>query len=119
MAVENYRELIAWQKAMDLVETVYKITYGFPREELYCLTSQVRKAVISIPSNIAEGQCRWSTREFIQFLSIAHGSLGEVETQLLIGQRLRYLDEKNASAILDQTAEVGRLVNGLANSLPR
>jgi hypothetical protein len=81
MKVKNYRELIVWQKAMDLVEEVYKSSRDFPREEVYALTSQIRRAAVSIPSNIAEGQGRKSTNEFLHHLSIAHGSLREVETR--------------------------------------
>ena len=91
MSVRNYRELIAWQKSMDLVERVYLATRSFPKEEVYGLCAQVRRAVVSIPSNIAEGQGRQTTREFVHFLSIAHGSLREVETQILIARRLNYL----------------------------
>jgi four helix bundle protein len=91
MKVKNYRELIVWQRAMDLVEEVYKSSRDFPREEVYVLTSQIRRAAVSIPSNIAEGQGRKSTSEFLHYLSIAHGSLREVETQTLIAYRLRYL----------------------------
>jgi four helix bundle protein len=117
MAVRNHRELIAWQKAMDLVVLVYKLCAGFPREELYGLTSQIRRAAVSIPSNIAEGQGRRSTKEFLNFLSVAHGSLREVETQTLIAQRLNYIDETATTAAMDLAAEVGRLLNGLSNSL--
>jgi four helix bundle protein len=117
MAVRNYRELIAWQKAMDLVEAVYKVTVSFPKEELYGLTSQVRRAAVSIPANIAEGQGRKSSREFLHFLSIAHGSLRETETHVLIAQRLHYCTDNTANSLLAQAAEVGRLVNGLTNSL--
>jgi four helix bundle protein len=117
MKVRSYRELIAWQKAMDLVTEVYKASSVFPRQELYGLTSQLRRAAISIPSNIAEGQCRWSTKEFVQFLSVSSGSLGEVETQIILAQRLEYLKEKVTSDILEKSAEVGRLIHGLANSL--
>lgn len=92
MAVRNYSELIAWQKAMDLVEAIYKATKHFPREELYGLTSQLRRAGVSIPSNIAEGQGRKSTSEFLHHLSFAYGSLREVETQLVIAGRLGYLE---------------------------
>ena len=84
MAIKSYRDLIVWQKAMDLVEDVYKKTKGFPREELYGLTSQLRRAVVSVPSNNAEGQGRNSTKEFLHHLSIAYGSLCEVETQCLL-----------------------------------
>jgi len=80
MAVQNYRELIVWQKSMDLVELVYQATKAFPKEELYGLTNQVRRAAVSIPSNIAEGQARQSTAEFKNFLSIAQGSRAETET---------------------------------------
>ena len=117
MAVRNYRELIAWQKAMDLVEQVYQATKQFPREELYGLTSQLRRAVVSMPSNIAEGQGRSSTKEFQNFLSIAHGSLREVETQLLIAQRLDYLTNDQLTPLMELAAEVSRLTNGLLNSL--
>jgi len=88
MKVRNYQELIVWQRAMDLVEEIYKATKEFPREELYALTSQIRRAAVSIPSNIAEGQGRRTTADFLRHLSIAYGSLREVETQALIARRL-------------------------------
>ncbi len=119
MPLKDYRELIAWQKAMDLVELVYRATDGFPRKEVYGLTSQMRRAVVSVPCNIAEGQARTTTRDFLNFLSIATGSLKEVETQVLISQRLGYLDEPQTSRLLDLTTEVGRVVSGLTNSLKR
>jgi four helix bundle protein len=119
MAVKSYRELIVWQKAMDLAESVYKLTSGFPREEIYGLTSQVRRSAVSIASNIAEGQGRSSTRDFLNFLSIARGSLCEMETQVLLAERLGYVQGHDGSGILNQAAEVGRLINGLANSLTR
>jgi four helix bundle protein len=84
MAVQSYRELIVWQKAMKLVQSIYSLTKDFPKEEVYALTSQIRRAAVSIPSNIAEGQGRDSTKEFLHHLSIAYGSLMEVETQILI-----------------------------------
>ena len=104
---------------MDLVESVYGSTRGWPREELYGLTAQVRRAAVSIPSNIAEGQGRASKREFANFLSIAHGSLRELETQLTIARRLGYLSPDAEGSLLLQAAEVGRLINGLSNSLSR
>ena len=100
MTVRNYTELIAWQKGMDFVEAVYKATKQFPKEELYGLTSQLRRAVVSIPSNIAEGQGRRSTKEFVQFLSIAHGSLREAETQILIAKRLNYIDAEQVRRLM-------------------
>lgn len=119
MAVRNYRELIAWQKAMDLVEMVYALTRSWPKDEQYALTSQIRRASVSVPSNIAEGQGRTSTNEFLSHLSIAYGSLMEVETQLLIARRLGYVAEDAASPLLTQVAAVARLINGLKNSLDR
>jgi four helix bundle protein len=119
MPVKNYRELIAWQKAMDLVEIVYKASGAFPKDELFGLTQQVRRAVVSIPSNIAEGQGRRTTAEFLHFLPIANGSLREVETQLLIAGRLCFLEGQEVERAMTLAAEVGRLVNGLANSPSR
>ncbi len=117
MALKHYRELIVWQKAMDLVESVYKVTGQFPNTEVYGLTSQVRRAAVSIPSNIAEGQGRHTTRDFLHFLSVAQGSLCEVETQIIIAERLGYIQHELESRLLDLAAEVGRLINGLCNSL--
>jgi four helix bundle protein len=119
MAVRNYSELIAWQKAMDLVEGIYSATKQFPKEEIYGLTSQIRRAAVSVPSNIAEGQGRKSTNEFLHHLSIAYGSLREVETQVLIAERLHYLGREGISHLLELSAEVGRLINGLSHSLTR
>lgn len=90
MPVRNYTDLIAWQKAMDFVHRVYALTSGFPGDERFGLTSQLRRAAVSIPSNIAEGEGRETPGDFIRFLAIAHGSLREVETQLRISQRLGY-----------------------------
>ena len=115
--VRNYRDLIAWQRAMDLATTVYDLSAGFPLEERYGLTSQVRRAAVSIPSNIAEGQGRKSTKEFLHLLSIAHGSLRELETQVMLAQRLTFATKERADATLDVASEVGRLINGLYNAL--
>lgn len=115
--VRNYRELIVWQKAMDLVELIYQATKQFPKEELYGLTSQVRRSAVSIPSNIAEGQARKSTAEFLNFLSIANGSRAEMETQILLAQRLKYVTNETSQPILNLSEEVSRLLNGLMNSL--
>jgi four helix bundle protein len=119
MTVRNYSELIAWQKAMDLVESVYKATRQFPKEEIYGLTSQLRRAVVSVPSNIAEGQGRTSTKEFLHHLSIAYGSLREAETQVLIARRLDYLTNSQSQNLLAMAGEVGRLINGLSKSLAK
>jgi len=117
MAGRNYTDLVAWQKGMDLVELVYRVTACFPREERYGLTNQLRRAVVSIPSNIAEGQGRATTREFAHFLSIAYGSLREVETQIRIAERLNFTASCDCSTVLDLSSEVGRLINGLTRSL--
>lgn len=117
MKIQSYKELEVWQKAMKLVEIWYQITSEFPKEELYSLTSQIRRAAISIPSNIAEGQSRWSTKEFLRFLSIAKGSLSELETQLILAQRLNYLSEDKLNKIIELTNEIGKMVSGLRKSL--
>ncbi|MGD0515985.1 MAG: four helix bundle protein [Thermoguttaceae bacterium] len=119
MPIRDYRDLIVWQKAIDLVEAVYQATTAFPREEVYGLTFQVRRAAVSVPSNIAEGHGRTSTRDFLNFLSIAHGSLKEVETQLVIAERLKYMNQRVKESLLERSTEVGRLISGLSNSLKR
>lgn len=91
MAVQSYRELVAWQKAMDLAAEVYRITRTFPGDELYGITSQLRRASVSVPANIAEGQGRQTTGEFRQFLGHARGSLLETETHILLAMRLHYI----------------------------
>lgn len=117
MAIRNFQELVVWQKAMDLVEEVYHSTRHFPPDELYGLTSQLRRAVVSIPSNIAEGQGRDSTKEFLHHLSITYGSLCEVQTQILIAQRLTYLSPPHTERLIELCVEVAKLTNGLCNSL--
>jgi four helix bundle protein len=117
MAVKSFHDLYTWQKAMELVEEVYRLTQFFPKEETYGLRSQVRRAAVSIPSNIAEGQGRESTKEFQHFLSIARGSLYEVITQLLIAQRLKYITKEQLQPANGLSDEVGKLINGLINSL--
>ena len=116
---QTYRDLIAWQKAMELVTQVYAITRAFPHDELYGLTSQLRRAAVSIPSNIAEGQARYSHAEFHRFLRNARGSLAELETQLQIASNLEYVRKGEASALLQATAEEGRILNALLDSVKR
>jgi four helix bundle protein len=101
MAGKDYKDLLVWQDAMDLVVLVYRVTTKFPHHELYGLTGQLRRSAVSVPSNIAEGQGRRTKRDFQNFLSIAHGSLRELETQVLIGQRLTYIDDNDVSQLLD------------------
>ncbi len=117
MREHSYQDLIAWQKGMDLVEAVYRATRSWPKDEVYGLTNQVRWAAIAIPANIAEGQGRSGPKEFFHALSIAHGSLCEVETHLMIALRLNYLDQPTQAHLLDQAAEVGRILQGLIRSL--
>ena len=114
---ESYRNLIAWQKSMRLVMEIYKATRVFPRDELYELTNQLRRAAVSVPSNIAEGQARFSRKEFHHFLSLARGSLVEIETQLLIAENLCYLLAEQSRPLLAETAELGRVLNGLIASV--
>ena len=115
--IKSYRDLEVWQKAMDLVVTCYNITRKFPKHEIYVLVSQLQRAAISVPSNIAEGRHRKHSREFLQHMSIAYASLAEVETHILIAGRLDYIDENQVNSILDQTAEIGRMLNGLRRSI--
>lgn len=117
MTGTHYTGLIVWQKAVDLVEAVYKATATFPKEELFGLTSQVRRAAVSVPSNIAEGQGRASMAEFRHHLSIAHWSLCELETQVVIATRLGYLPESERGQLTALASEVGKLLNGLAHRL--
>ena len=117
MGVRDYRELIVWQKAMDLVIEAYRLTRAFPREELYGLTNQVRRAAVSIPSNIAEGQARQSKAEFRNFLSIAQGSRAEVETQLTIAMRLDYITNEDARPSLSLLIEIQKMLATLLKRL--
>src|SRR5580692_2999015 len=117
--VQSYRDLVVWKKSMALVLEVYRCTQPFPKTETYGLTSQLRRAAVSIPSNIAEGHGRRSTGEFKQFLGHARGSLAEVETQVLIAQDLCYLNLEQSEKLLRSAAEVGRIINGLLVSLDR
>ncbi len=102
---------------MDLVIECYQITKDFPKSEIYGLSSQLRRSAVSIPANIAEGRERQYTKEFIQHLSIAYGSLAELETHIQIAERLNYLDINKVKQTLEKTAEVGRMLNGLRKSL--
>ena len=112
----NYRDLIAWQKAMDFVKAVYKATESMPADERFGLVRQMRRAGVSIPANIAEGEGRRYSGAFLNHLSIAYGSLRELETHLILAQRLRHLSPEQVEPLLLQAAEVGRLINGLIRS---
>src|SRR5688572_22699596 len=110
--IKSHRDLLVWQKAMDLVVIVYQASNQFPKEELYTLISQIRRAAVSIPANIAGGQGRRLTGEFIQFLGNSRGSLLELDTHLEIALRLGYLTSNQHTDIQCQVNEVGRLLNG-------
>jgi four helix bundle protein len=109
--MKDHKDLDVWKKSLDLVEKAYEFTRGFPKEELYGLTSQIRKSVISIPSNISEGAARNSDKEFIQFLYIALGSSAELETQIVIAKRLGYL--KDSKKTLNEIESIKKMLNGL------
>ncbi len=117
--MESYRELDVWQKAMDLVVACYEASGDSPNYEIYGLTSQLRRAAVSVPANIAEGRGRQHTAEFIQHISIATGSLAELETHIEIAQRLGYMDPPIAKNLLGQSIGVGRMLNALRNALRR
>lgn len=116
-AIKSHRDLIVWQKAMDLTVQIYQITSSFPKEEIYCLTSQIRRASASIPANIAEGQGRRFSREFQQFLANSRGSLLELDTHLELAFRINYLNKEQYQNLRDKCDEVGRILNGLMRSL--
>ena len=115
--VETHKDLDAWIGAMALTVRIYRITAGFPREELYGLTSQMRRAGVSIAANIAEGFGRGQTTQFVQFLRIAQGSVQELDTHVLLSEQLGYLDEITSRQLQADCASVGRLTRGLLRSL--
>jgi len=115
--VKNYQDLIVWQKAMDVVVEVYRLTKKFPQGEFYGLTNQIRRAAISIPSNIAEGHTRNSRSEYLNFLSIAQGSRAEVETQMIISVRLGYLTSEETLPTLSLLNEINRIISTIRQKL--
>ncbi len=115
--LRSYRDLLVWQKALDLTILIYRLSEGFPRTEVYGLTSQVRRASVSVPSNIAEGYGRGSRKEYLQFLSIAQGSLKELETQTIVAQRLNYATVAQADRVLSESEVVGKMLGSLIRSL--
>ena len=120
MAWISYKELIAWQKAMDVTAEIYRLVKKLPKEELFILSEQMRKASVSIPSNIAEGHSRNSKKEFIRFLSIAQGSKAELETQLQLSVKVGLLEESDIDKVMGLLAETGKLITSLiiTNSSP-
>ncbi|WP_449401572.1 four helix bundle protein [Chryseobacterium wanjuense] len=113
----NFKELLVWQKSIDFVTEIYKITDAFPKEETFGLKSQIRRASVSIPSNIAEGNSRRSKPDYIQFLKISRGSCAELETQLIISRNLHFLNETNYLELNQDIIEISKMLNGLINSL--
>jgi four helix bundle protein len=115
--VRSYRQLKVWQLAMDVAAGVYRLSASFPKHELYGLSSQMQRAAVSVPSNIAEGNKRESIKEYLHHLSIAGGSLAEMETQLLLAAKLEYCTSQQVDDLLAQAAEVGKMICGLQRSL--
>lgn len=117
MSVRSYKDLDVWKRGVTFVTQIYACTKSFPREEIYGITSQIRRSAVSIPSNIAEGHAKRSTWDFIRFLNIAYGSIAELETQIIIACNLGYLSEAEKLKILTECSELGRMINGLVNAL--
>lgn len=115
--IQSYQDLDVWKKSRSFVKAVYIATEDFPQREVYGLTNQLRRAAVSIPSNIAEGRCRSSRKEFVYHLRIATGSVAEVETQIMIANDLGFLDDAACKALLGGAAEIGRMLHGLLRSL--
>ena len=115
--VKDFKELLVWQKSVELVKDIYKVTKTFPKDETFGLSNQLRRASVSIPSNIAEGWLRQYTKEYIQFLFHSIGSCGEMETQLIIARDLGYLDVKKFDLLTEKTNHITRMLNNLVKSL--
>ena len=117
MDIKSYKDMFVWQKAMELAIEVYKLVKLLPKEETYALSDQMRRAVVSIPSNIAEGQSRGGTKEFVQFLSIAKGSNAELFTQLLICEKVGYLTSNQTLSAKSTSSEISKMLSSLINKL--
>ena len=115
--IKSYRDLLVWQKSMDLATEIYKLVENLPSKEMYNLTSQMCRAAISVPSNIAEGQSRGSTKDFVRFLYISKGSISELETQIEICLRLNYLSIDQTQKSMSLCIEIGKMLNSLINQL--
>lgn len=115
--IVSHKDLLVWQKAMDLVSVIYTLTRNFPKDEIYGLSSQLKRAAISIPSNIAEGRIRSGTKEFLHFLRIALGSVAELDTQLEIARREKFISETRYTEVMNRVDEIGRMLSGLIVSL--
>lgn len=115
--IETYRDLNVWNLGIDLVKDIYKLTEGFPKHEIYCIVSQMRRSAISIPSNIAEGFKRYHNKEYKHFLYITLGSCAELETQITIAKELKYLPEAKETILLEKTDHIGRMITNLLKKL--
>ncbi|HEY3135605.1 MAG TPA: four helix bundle protein [Blastocatellia bacterium] len=119
MTVKSFRDLRVWQAAMDLVEKIYRLTQKFPAQEAYGLTNQLRRAAVSIPSNIAEGHARQHTKEYLNFLSVTQGSLAELQTQIEIAGRLGYLPKSSADEVVDDSISLSKQLYALRNAIAK
>ena len=115
--VSSYRDLDVWRLAMKLAENIYYVTHAFPHRETYALSSQLQRAAVSVASNIAEGHARGYTKDYLRFIAMAMGSLAELETQLELSTRLKYVDENESNKLLGNADELGRMLRGLHKSL--
>ncbi len=115
--IESFKDLFVWQKGIEIVNNIYKATKNFPKDELYCLTSQIRRAAISIPANIAEGWGRGTTKNYIQFLEISRGSLYELNTLIIISFNQDYISQENCNEMENTINEIGRMLNALISKL--
>jgi len=117
MKIKSYKDLNIWKRSIGVVEDIYKITKNFPKEEIYGLTSQLRRSAVSIPSNIAEGFARFHNKEYKQFLFISLGSCAELSTQIIIALRLDYLESKEADQLLNEIDEISKMTMSLIKKL--
>jgi four helix bundle protein len=117
MSISRFRELRAWQLGMELAEHVYLLTDSFPKSETYGMTSQIRRSAISIPSNLAEGHGRTSSKEFLHFIAIAYGSICELETQILLSHRLKYINIPDSETVLALLIETSKTIRGLQKAI--
>lgn len=115
--MKTHHDLDVWKKSIDLVTAIYKVTESYPKSELYGLTSQIRRCAVSVPSNIAEGAARTSTKEFSQFLSIALGSIAELETQLIVSSNLKLLEKSDFDSLIESLITIRKMTAGLKKSI--
>ena len=117
--VESYRDLRVWQKAMDLAVIIFSLALKFPKDQIYVMSAQMQRAANSVPSNIAEGHARDSTKEYLHFVSISLGSIAELETQLILCERLKFLSTEQARHALDLADEIGKMLRGVQRGLKK